>query len=170
MVNLKKGTEIYYSGDMANKGGFGVVTKRYWDKYGNHVDIKMDDGREFKQIYVSAFSREYLGHGGTRFVTKEAYLKQREEQAKKLHYSMMGKKTAEKKKEEEKAKIKCPCCKKVIECATYEETTHGHAVLEGVNRDGRFLVKEWEEDTSHKELIFYCPYCAEDITSEIQAI
>ena len=170
MVNLKKGTEIYYGGDMANKEGYGVVTKRYWDHYGNHVDIKMDDGREFKAIYTSMFSREYLGHGGTRFVTKEAYLKWREEQAKKLHYSIIGKKTAEEKKEEEKKKMECPHCKKVIECATYTETTHGNVALEGINQDGRFLVKEWEEDNSHKELSFYCLYCGEEITSKIQAV
>jgi len=43
---LKKGTRIYYGGDMANDEGFGTITSQTTDKFGTFVGIKMDDGRE----------------------------------------------------------------------------------------------------------------------------
>ena len=70
--DLKKGTRIYYNGDMANEEGLGVITNQRTDDWGTIVDIKMDDGREFN-VPIGIFSDEYLGHGGTRFVTEEAY-------------------------------------------------------------------------------------------------
>ena len=73
MLKLEKGTKIYYSGDMANCEGFGVITKTYNDKYGDFVDIKMDDGGEKNRLYKMAFSEKYSGNGSTRFVTKKAY-------------------------------------------------------------------------------------------------
>jgi len=84
---LKKGTRIYYGGDMANDEGFGTITNQETDKWGTTVDIKMDDGRKFN-VSVVIFSDEYLGHGGTRFVTEEAYKKFRQAQIERLEKSL----------------------------------------------------------------------------------
>jgi len=73
--DLKKGTRIYYNGDMANDEGFGTITSQQSDKFGDFLTIKMDDGREFRSLSPALFSEEYLGHGGTRWVTEEAYKK-----------------------------------------------------------------------------------------------
>jgi len=70
---LIKGTRIYYHGDVANRPGVGTITKAYTDRWGDWVDIKMDDGREFKRILVTLFSPVYKGNGWTPFVTLEAY-------------------------------------------------------------------------------------------------
>ena len=72
-MELTKGTRIYYGGDMANDDGVGTISRFYIDKWGAHIDINMEDGREINGISPSMFSEEYLGHGGTRFVTLEAY-------------------------------------------------------------------------------------------------
>lgn len=72
---LKRGLRIYYNGDMANEEGFGIITSLQRNKWGTFVDIKMDDGRTFPSLSIAIFSEEYLGHGGTRFVTEEAYKK-----------------------------------------------------------------------------------------------
>jgi hypothetical protein len=71
---LSVGTRIYYGGDMANPDGFGTITERKEPtKYGgSQVHIAMDDGRTM-WIAEMSFSPEYKGHGGTRFVTEEAY-------------------------------------------------------------------------------------------------
>ena len=81
MLKLEKGTEIYYGGDMANSEGFGIITETGNIGYGDFVNIKMEDGRDIKQLSVNCFSEEYLGHGGTRFVTKKAYKKWKQEMA-----------------------------------------------------------------------------------------
>ena len=83
-MNLKEYTRIYYTGDMANDEGTGTITRRYQDKWGDHLDIQMDDGREIKSLSVVSFSEEYLGHGGTRFVTLQAYNNFRRAQFKKM--------------------------------------------------------------------------------------
>lgn len=70
---LTKGTEIYYSGDMCNENGFGVVTKSFSNRFGDFVDISMDDGRKMDGLSITSFSPSYKGHGGTRFVTVEAF-------------------------------------------------------------------------------------------------
>ena len=71
-MKLETGTRIYYGGDMANDEGFGTITEMKTDRWGSHVEITMDDGREIKVDEI-AFSSEYKGHGGTRFVTIEAF-------------------------------------------------------------------------------------------------
>lgn len=71
-MKLEIGIRIYYGGDMANDEGVGTITEMKTDRWGSHVEITMDDGREIKVDEI-AFSSEYLGHGGTRFVTVEAY-------------------------------------------------------------------------------------------------
>lgn len=85
---LKKGTRIYYNGDMANDDGFGVIVSQEEDKWGIHVNIKMDDGRTFNKLSIGMFSSEYLGHGGTRFVTEEAFQKFKQETIKKFMASV----------------------------------------------------------------------------------
>jgi len=84
---LKKGVRIFYNGDMANEEGLGIITKQTTDEWGTHVDIKMDDGREFN-VSIVIFSDEYLGHGGTRFVTEEAYKKYRQRVIERLEKEM----------------------------------------------------------------------------------
>ncbi len=71
--NLKVGTRIYYGGDMANDEGFGTITSQQTDKFGEFLTVEMDDGRVFRSLTPALFSEEYLGHGGTRWVTEEAY-------------------------------------------------------------------------------------------------
>jgi hypothetical protein len=71
-VELKIGTRIYYGGDMANQPAFGTVigvTKTNW---GTNIQIQCDDGRE-KNVFETMFKPVYFGHGGTRFVTAQAY-------------------------------------------------------------------------------------------------
>lgn len=72
-MELTKGTRIYYGGDMANDSGFGTITRVEADRWGNSIDLILDDGRKIKRLPPCAFSPEYKGHGGTRFVTIEAY-------------------------------------------------------------------------------------------------
>lgn len=73
-MTLTKGTRVYYNGDMANPDGFGTITEEIpADRFmGEQVKIELDDGREMT-IAKHMFSKEYKGHGGTRFVTKVAY-------------------------------------------------------------------------------------------------
>ena len=69
---ITKGTRIYYGGDMANNPGFGTITERKQSAYGDYVEVNYDDGRT-TCLPIVAFSPEYKGHGGTRFVTLAAY-------------------------------------------------------------------------------------------------
>lgn len=85
--DLMAGTRIYYSGDMANEEGYGTISRTWRDSGGDHVEIAFDDGRKTR-IQPFQFSREYLGHGGTRFVTEAAYKKYRAEQTE-LFFSRM---------------------------------------------------------------------------------
>lgn len=73
LTDLPKETRIYYGGDMANPSGFGTIAGAISDKWGQFITIKMDDGRVINKLPICAFSAEYLGHGGTRFVTLDAY-------------------------------------------------------------------------------------------------
>lgn len=87
---LEKGVRIYYTGDMANEEGFGIITSQQQDKFGVFVNLKMDDGREFNQLTPANFSDEYLGHCGTRFVTEEAYKKFRQAQIERLEKEFLN--------------------------------------------------------------------------------
>ena len=73
LKDLSVGTRIFNNGDMANPEAFGVIVRAYTDRWGEHVDVVYDDGRESRMLSPCQFSREYLGHGGTRFVTEEEY-------------------------------------------------------------------------------------------------
>jgi hypothetical protein len=72
IVELLVGVEIYYGGDMANHSGFGKIVERTFSRFGDNLKIEMEDGRVINVPPVM-FSEKYLGHGGTRFVTREAY-------------------------------------------------------------------------------------------------
>ena len=83
MENLEIGTKIYYTGDMANREGFGTITKVGGDalflkcfRYrfvSRWYDITMDNGRVFPSLPHTSFSAKFSGGGLTRFVTKQAY-------------------------------------------------------------------------------------------------
>lgn len=49
-TELPIGTEIYYTGDMANESGEGTVTSIRDDKWGKFYEIKLTDGREFRSV------------------------------------------------------------------------------------------------------------------------
>lgn len=97
-MTLTKGTRIYYNGDMANPDGFGTITEeipqsRFMDE---QVKITMDDGREMT-IAKSYFSKEYKGHGGTRFVTKaayDAYMEERRKATEIIYAQILAKRAA----------------------------------------------------------------------------
>jgi len=84
--DLPIGTEIYYRGDMANNPGFGVITGHGK----NTVDIRLEDGRIQRRIYVIMFSTIDTGDGLSRFVTKKAYFERREKQLAKLMQRIEG--------------------------------------------------------------------------------
>lgn len=54
---LSRGVRIYYTGDAANRGGAGRVTKKWIsERFGYRmVNIRMDDGRSIKAIDISNF-------------------------------------------------------------------------------------------------------------------
>lgn len=54
---LSEGVRIYYTGDMANHDGFGVITKQWHDAGWNYrqVNILMDDGRILRGIHDLGF-------------------------------------------------------------------------------------------------------------------
>jgi len=74
---LSEGTRIYYGGDMANQEDFGTISKVIRGQFGTQYHLRLDDGRDFT-VSACVFSAEYLGHGGTRFVTEKAYKEWRE--------------------------------------------------------------------------------------------
>jgi hypothetical protein len=70
----QEGTEIYYTGDVANQSGFGRITKLNRNaRWGDTYDFTLEDGREIKGIALHLLGDKYEGHGGTRFVTRAAY-------------------------------------------------------------------------------------------------
>ena len=75
---IQVGTEIYYTGDMANVEGFGeVISYHKKSKYiQESVDIKLEDGRVFEMVSLSSF----VESPGQRFYTKRKW--QAKQQAK----------------------------------------------------------------------------------------
>ena len=55
--NLPVGTEFYYTGDMANADGYGIIVKvRERTRFAPvSYDTKLEDGREQKGIYFQMF-------------------------------------------------------------------------------------------------------------------
>jgi len=68
LQDLPNGTKIYYTGDMANAEDFGVVIEQSTNKWGDQVDIRLDDGRIFKGVSPLNF-----GGLGRRFVLRTEY-------------------------------------------------------------------------------------------------
>lgn len=86
-MKMKKGTRIYYGGDMANNQGTGTIIKVHSEKgCAEWVEIKMDDGRTMN-IHTHMFSDEFGGTGLTNFVTLEAYNSYRKKAFLKLGFS-----------------------------------------------------------------------------------
>jgi len=83
MKELKLNDEVYYTGDMANNDGFGIITNIVSDKWGTKITIKLDDDRIFTTS-VSSFG-EYKGTCNPRFTTKESYDNFRNNQMEILH-------------------------------------------------------------------------------------
>ena len=76
------GTEIYYGGDIANQPGFGKIVRLHSSpRFGATYDIELEDGRELRGIPTILVGDKYLGHGGTRLVTRAAYDAWRAERA-----------------------------------------------------------------------------------------
>ena len=71
-MNLRVGDEIWNNGDMANEAHFGRIVKIE----GSGVYIECFEGSY--AVTKSAFSEEYLGHSGTRFVLASEYRRWRQ--------------------------------------------------------------------------------------------
>lgn len=81
------GTEIYYTGDMANQPARGEVVKhRHSTDWGGSLDIRLEDGRECKGIQMSNFSGP-----GRRFILWTEYQTERERQIEEMraYYAKM---------------------------------------------------------------------------------
>jgi len=79
---IRIGTEIYNGGDMANNPHFGTVTKIMQSPaFGVSIEINPEGGSGRQKYTMSPclFSEKYLGHGGTRIVTKSAYQQYRDQ-------------------------------------------------------------------------------------------
>jgi len=63
---LTAGTKIYYTGDMANRDGFGTISTVIEDRFGTFYNIVMNDGRVFRSIMHCQFGTR----PGDRFWTK----------------------------------------------------------------------------------------------------
>jgi len=90
MLKFNIGQKIYYRGDMANNPGWFEITEIIEDDYFRGYVLKEIDGegRTFARVFDCMIHEIDKGHGGTRFVTEEAYRKHREEQLKKLQESI----------------------------------------------------------------------------------
>ena len=75
---MNVGTEIYYTGDMANQSGFFVITK-IEESHAMLKEIETDHvKRRSINTPVWGIGTTYKGHMGTRFVTRQAYNEFRE--------------------------------------------------------------------------------------------
>jgi hypothetical protein len=77
---MQIGTHIYYHGDMANQSGFFKVVE-IDGSHAKMVEIEVEGCNEIRNINIPVYGidNEYKGHGGTRFVTRDAYNAYREE-------------------------------------------------------------------------------------------
>jgi len=80
-MKLTIGTRIYNHGDQCNPDHFGAITSIVTDRWGTQYEITPDPDSEREPYWIPPvmFSENYLGHGGTRFVTEEAYRRWHEE-------------------------------------------------------------------------------------------
>lgn len=77
MTTLNLGTRIYYTGDAANIDGFGeIVAVNPPSRFapGGTFDVRMDDGREFRQLFPASFKPS----PGRRFIPEAEYRAERE--------------------------------------------------------------------------------------------
>ena len=77
MQKLEVGQRIYNGGDQANPSHFGAITAIRDDKWGLKYEVTPDpdDFYPWGAYWIDAISISpvYLGHGGTRIVTVEAF-------------------------------------------------------------------------------------------------
>lgn len=67
-MNLKIGTKIHYTGDMANHSGEGEITAVKPSKwYGETYDVTLEDGRVCAGLTASSFGPLRLGNCSDRF-------------------------------------------------------------------------------------------------------
>jgi hypothetical protein len=79
------GQRIRYTGDMANRSGWGTVTHaRPCQNYGLIYTLEMDDSRIFS-LYPHDISDKYYGDFIFRFITKEAYAEYRSKAMEQFH-------------------------------------------------------------------------------------
>ena len=79
LADLPVDTRIYYTGDMANAEGEGKITRcETGSRFGDTVDILLDDGREMRGIYPCGFD----AGPGTRFHIWAEYDRKRRERYK----------------------------------------------------------------------------------------
>jgi hypothetical protein len=63
------GVGIDYTGDMANPSGRGAIVAAYADKWGQHVDLTLEDGRTIKRIGLHQFGTPEQRNGcAVRFI------------------------------------------------------------------------------------------------------
>jgi hypothetical protein len=72
-MNIQIGTEIYYTGDMANASGHFKVVSLARTNSSNMCTLREINGdREFRCVYFSQIGNTYHGHCNPRFVTEAA--------------------------------------------------------------------------------------------------
>jgi len=71
-MNLKIGTKIHYTGDIANHSGEGEITAIRPSKwYGQTFDVTLDDGRVCAGLTSTAFGPLRPGNRSDRFQIRE---------------------------------------------------------------------------------------------------
>lgn len=71
MAKVEIGTEVFNAGDIMNEPKFGTVVRESGAGR-DMVFVQWEDGTE-GGYYRSQFGDTYLGHSGTRLVTRAAY-------------------------------------------------------------------------------------------------
>lgn len=72
LKDLKIGTQIFYTGDMANCSDWGKVISVHSESL-ETVEVKFEDRKETTILYANRIGLVYRGHCNPRFVTEEAY-------------------------------------------------------------------------------------------------
>lgn len=82
-IKIDVGTELYNRGDTCNQEHFGIVSEiTFFPSFGYYITVTNKRTGKDYDITPSMVSKEYLGNGLTRIVTKEAYFKWRHEKLK----------------------------------------------------------------------------------------
>ena len=72
LKDLEIGTQIYYTGDMANCSDWGKVTSVHSENL-ETVEVKFEGRKRTTILYANHIGLVYRGHCNPRFVTKKAY-------------------------------------------------------------------------------------------------